>query len=292
MKAYLSLIEQILNEGSLTPQRAKVNGAPVNMLLLPGLTFRHDLRRGFPLLTTKKVPMKLVAAEDEFFIKGEHRKEDLHRRSCPIWNEWHVGEDENELGRIYGVQWREWKTYERESPGGMDMTFQEGEIDQLKNLLDTLASDPYDRRQVVTAWNPAELDQMALPACHMIWQTVVTKDTAGNHVLNLCMTMRSADMMLGVPFNIASYALLLTLIAKHAGMIPGVLSITMNNAHIYENHIEAARLQLTRAPRILPEVKIPDRADGKPFNMLEWEYDQIEIIGYSHEAAIKMDVAV
>ncbi len=174
----------------------------------------------------------------------------------------------------------------------MDMTFQVREIDQLQILLDTLKANPYDRRTVVSAWNPAELDQMALPACHMIWQTVVTKDAAGAHVLNLCMTMRSADMMLGVPFNIASYALLLLLLAKHTGMIPGKLMITMNNAHIYENHLEAARAQIQREPLPLPTVTVPDREDGKPFNILEWDYTQIKVEGYKYHEAIKMDVAV
>ncbi len=133
---------------------------------------------------------------------------------------------------------------------------------------------------------------MALPACHMIWQTVVTKDAAGTHFLNLCQTMRSADLMLGVPFNIASYALLLLLLAKHAGMEPGTLHLTMNNAHIYENHLDAARVQLARQPKVLPWVEIPDRADGKPFDILDWEYTQVILKDYNPDARIKMDVAV
>lgn len=289
MKAYTDLIKLILDEGSLTPQRAKVNGEPVNMLLLPGLTFRHDLRRGFPLLTTKKTAFKPIRAELDFFLKGEHRKADLHRRDCTIWDEWGDGD---ELGPIYGVQWRRWAGVKVARNEAGFIIREAVEIDQLTNLLDKLKTDPYDRRTVVSAWNPAELDQMALPACHMIWQTIVTKDRAGNHILNLCMTMRSADMMLGVPFNIASYALLLLLLAKHTGMIPGVLSITMNNAHIYENHIPAAQLQISRPPGILPEVTIPDREDGKPFNILEWDYTQIKVQGYKPLGAIKMDVAV
>lgn len=296
MKSYLNIIETVLHQGSRTPQRAKVNGQPVDMLVLPGMVFRHNIHaQGFPLLTTKAIPLHLVAAELEFFIKGEHRKEDLHRRNCGIWDEWQApGQDDpNELGPIYGVQWRRWVAWRA-------TWYRTGElpdphvdyIDQFQNLLDTLVRDPYDRRTVVTAWNPACLDKMALPACHMIWQTIVTKDVAGRHVLNLCSTMRSADLMLGVPFNIASYALLTLLLAKHTGMQPGTLTITMNNAHIYEHHLDAARMQVKRQPRILPFVEIPDREDGQPFNILDWDYRQVILRDYTPDARIKMDVAV
>lgn len=303
MKSYLDLVETVLTRGSLTPQRATLNGNPLKMLVLPGMTVSHDLREGFPLLTTKKIPPNLVTAELDFFLKGEHRKEDLHRRLCTIWDEWHVGDDPNELGRIYGVQWRKWQAYTHipidhldgdgpdrpEDGGGI---YQRRVIDQLANLLKTLKTNPWDRRTVVSAWNPAELDQMALPPCHVLWQTIVTLDEDGRQVLNLCQTMRSADIMLGVPFNIASYAMLLLLLAKHTGMIPGILHVTLNNAHIYENHIEAAKLQLSRKPRPLPIVTIPDREDGAPFNILEWDYRQYILHGYAPHPAIRMDVAV
>ncbi len=300
MKSYLDIIKTVLEEGSRTPQRAKVHGQPVDMLVLPGMTFRHNIwTQGFPLLTTKRVPLHMVAAELEFFIKGEHRKEDLHRRNCTIWDEWQAPgqNDPNELGPIYGVQWRGWSKYDFEGEAFIERDppmklYAYNELDQMQALLDKLRTDPYDRRTVVTAWNPAEIHKMALPACHMIWQTVVTKDINGAHVLNLCMTMRSADLMLGVPFNIASYALLTLLLAKHVGMHPGTLHVTMNNAHIYENHIEAAKIQLARNPHILPWVEIPDREDGKPFNIFEWDYRQVKVQDYNPQASIKMDVAV
>lgn len=295
MRQYLSLIQTILMDGSLTPQRATVNGRPLNMLVLPGLTFRHDVgRHGFPLLTTKRIPFNLVASELEFFIKGEHRKEGLHRRHNTIWDEWQApGQDDpNELGPIYGVQWRKWEYITPNPPDWPEGGFETHHIDQLKRLLHALKTNPYDRRTVISAWNVADLDKMALPACHMIWQTVVTYGPNGEHVLNLTMTMRSADMMLGVPFNIASYALLLLLLAKHVGMRPGILHITMNNAHIYENHTAAAATQLTRKPRALPLVEIPDRPDGKPFDILDWDCSQVRLTGYDPEKTIRMEVAV
>lgn len=285
MRVYLEMIRDILELGSLTPQRALVDGKPVNQLVLPGLTFRHDMALGFPLLTTKKMDLSKIAAELEFFIKGEHRKEDLHKRDCHIWDEWQQPNqaDPNELGRIYGVQWRAWQTVEY---GPFEIGFGP-DIDQLANLLETLKKNPYDRRTVVTAWNPGEIDQMALPPCHMIWQTVTTRTKDGHNVLNLCMTQRSADMMLGVPFNIASYGLLLLLLAKHTEMLPGSLSITFNNAHIYEHHIPQAREQIKRIPFILPEVILPEE-----LNLFDWKYNEYEIGIYKHHPALRMQVAV
>jgi thymidylate synthase len=289
MKQYLNLVGDILMDGSLTPQRAMVKGKPVNMLVLPGLTFKHDLRNGFPLLTTKFVPLNLVAAELEFFIAGEHRKEELHRRNCHIWDEWQKpGQDDpNELGRIYGVQWRSWLKYVVNRSGFVE----EEPIDQFKNLVDMLKSNPYDRRTLVTAWNPAEIDQMALPACHVMFQTVTTLSPYNNHVLNLCMTQRSCDMMLGVPFNIASYALLLHLLAKETRMQAGELTCFFVNAHIYENHVEAARLQLLRRPHLLPEIEVLSR-EGEEFDIFKWRYTDVKLSGYKHHPAIKMEVAV
>lgn len=284
MRVYLDMIRDILETGSLTPQRAVVNGQPVNQLVVPGVHFNHNMALGFPLLTTKEMNLSKIAAELEFFIKGEHRKEDLWKRGCHIWDKWQQpGQDDpNELGRIYGVQWRRWRSY-RLIPAGVSFC----EIDQLANLLEIIEKNPFDRRTVVSAWNPGEIDEMALPACHILWQTVTTRTKDGHNVLNLCMTQRSADMMLGVPFNIASYALLLLLLAKHTKMLPGNLSITFNNAHIYEHHIPQAREQLKRSPHILPEVFLPAELD-----LFTWRYDQYEIRNYKHHPALRMQVAV
>jgi thymidylate synthase len=300
VKAYLDILKEVVLEGSVTPQRAKVKGEEVTMRVLPGMVFRHDLAKGFPLLTTKFVSLEKVAAELEMFIKGVTRKEFLHERGCHIWDSWQAPnqDDPNELGPVYGKQWRRWEAFEKvyDTEGGVkepragyyDVTY----IDQLANLLATLITNPYDRRTVVSAWNPADNDKVALPACHTLWQTVVTKDDHGRHVLNLCLTMRSADLVLGVPFNIASYALLLLLLAKHVQMIPGRLTTIMNNCHVYENHVPGALEQLQRTPLLLPEVKVPDPTDGRPFSLGDWSYKDLVIERYKHHPALKFEVAV
>lgn len=294
MRSYLNIVSEILTHGSTTPQRATVKGQPVNMRLLPGVIFRHDLRHGFPLLTTKRVHFKAIARELEMFIKGEHRKEFLHTTGVSIWDEWQAPNqpDPNELGPIYGYQWRRWISHDLPSRNWPEGGIGPGYIDQLKVLLETLKTNPYDRRTVVSAWNVADLEKMALPPCHVLWQTITTKNGDGAHVLNLCMTMRSADVMLGVPYNIASYALLLMLLAKHVGMVTGILTVTLNNAHIYENHIPQAEEQLSRIPRLLPTLTIPDREDGQPFDIRQWIYTDVQLRGYDPYPALKMDIAV
>ena len=292
MKAYLDIVADILTNGSKTPQRATVNGQAVGMRVLPGLVLRHDLRKGFPLLTTKRVHLKGVTRELEMFLQGIHRNEFLHEAGVTIWDEWPApGQDDpNELGPIYGVQWRKWEAFERDLDT-FEQAYEPKEIDQIKRLLDTLKTNPYDRRTVVSAWNVADLDKVTLPACHCLWQTITTIED-GVHVLHLAMTMRSADVMLGVPYNLASYALLLKLLAKHTGMAFGTLTITLNNAHIYEHHVAQAYEQIERAPRPLPTLEIPDRADGKPFDILKWTYQDIVLTGYDPHPPIKMEVAV
>lgn len=305
MQSYLKLLEEVLTVGSDCPQRATVDGQPVTARTLPGGHILHDVSRGFPLLTTKKVPLGLVASELWLFLQGKHRKEDLHAFNNHIWDEWELlgqkkgEEDTNELGRIYGVQWRDWTNHRRIVAHGNNFVMERQPVDQILNLLAMLEKNPWDRRMVVTAWNPGEIHLMALPACHMIWQVVCTpldpedpKDAVIRARLHLCLTMRSADMMLGVPFNIASYALLLLLLAKHANMMPGTLSVTLNNAHIYEHHLDAAREQIRRQPGILPEVSIPDRSDGSAFHILDWTPDQFTVTGYKPQAAIPLKVAV
>lgn len=300
MKQYLDLIRYILENGSLTPQRAKVDGKSICMLVCPGLHFEHDMKNGFPLLTTKQVPLMKIAAELEVFIKGLTTKDEFHNRNCRFWDSWQKPSqnDPNQLGRIYGAQWRGWRgwrevTVDTDTGGGdLHLGWEQYEIDQLRNLVNTLKTDPYDRRTVVSAWNPAELDQMALPACHLMFQTVTTIIN-GHHTLNLHMVMRSADMMLGVPFNIASYAILLLLLCEETGMEPGKLSVTFVNAHIYENHIDAASIQINRKPFPLPTVEIlSDTRYGLEFDLFNWSYLDINIKDYQCHPPIKMKVAV
>lgn len=301
MHAYLNLVQDILFNGYKTPQRALVNQQPVDQLVLPGLHFRHNVWMGFPLLTTKKMPLHLVASELEWFIKGRTDKEFLLERGNHIWDEW--GDRNGKLGPVYGAQWRDYSGYTNigswvakegdEYVGQGGRAFLRYGIDQLKNLIDGVRKDPYSRRHRVTAWNPAEIDQMALPTCHTEWQTVVGGEKGGKKILHLCMNQRSADMMLGVPFNIASYGLLHLLLAKELDMVPGTLDITFVNAHIYGNHLDAAREQVERTPRILPEVTIPDTLkSGKPFSIYDWTYEDLTLFGYTPYKGLKMDVAV
>lgn len=302
MKQYIDLIRLILTQGSLTPQRAKVDGNPVNMLVMSGLHFSHEMSQGFPLLTTKFVDIEKISGELEVFIKGLITKKDFHERNCHFWDSWQQpGQDDpNKLGRIYGAQWRGWRGYKRAGQESDTLVeyygspmFLQYEIDQLRNLVDTIKKDPYDRRTIVSAWNPAELDQMALPPCHLMFQTVTTI-VNGKHTLNLHMVMRSADMMLGVPYNIASYGLLLLLLCKEVGFEPGKLSVTFVNAHIYEHHIDAAWIQVARDPRKLPEVEIlpTSTGDGLEFDIFRWGYHDIELHKYDSYPPIKMKIAV
>lgn len=309
MKQYLDLIRNILENGHLTPQRAVVHGAPVNQLVLPGLQFRHNMDNGFPLLTTKAVSMHNIAVELEWFLSGRTDKEFLQKYGVHIWDDWGLPRDSSKLGRVYGFQWRHYSKYIevgqgllRNSDGTYETTgepaFIRTEVDQVQELIDGIKKDPFSRRFRVTAWNPAEIDQMALPTCHTEWQPVVTglHKHSGKRIINLHMNQRSADMMLGVPYNIASYALLLLLLAKEFDFHPGELICSFVNAHIYENHIDAAMEQVLRVPRILPEVKLDDytdlRDEGSYFDMLEWTHKNMTLMGYHPMGRLKMDVAV
>lgn len=275
MRSYLNIVKDILDNGVL-----KENRTGVNTLAISGAMFSHDMREGFPLLTTKKMSLKNIAVELEFFIKGLSSKKWLQDRNCSIWNEWAnpqkvpYGTDEktkqkmmeeDDLGRCYGVQWRDF-----------------GGVDQLKNIVDTLKTDPNNRRLVVSAWNPPELNQMALPPCHLMFQVVVINDT-----INLNWYQRSVDTMLGLPYNIASYGLLLELLAKESGLIPAKLYGMLGDVHIYENHIENAKIQLWREPSKLPNIKITNFT-----NIFDWTYKDFSLENYIHNEAIKFDIAV
>jgi thymidylate synthase len=229
---YASLVREIL----LSPK--KENRTGIDTYAIACRSIKHDMADGFPLLTTKKMGMKNIAAELECFIKGISSKKEFHERNCHIWDEWAnpqkvpYGNDEatkakmlaeDDLGRIYGVQWRDGKKYTKDEETGL---YKQESIDQLKNAINVLKYDPFGspgRRIIVNAWNPAELDQMALPPCHYAFQVIVTLNHQGEKVLNLTWNQRSVDTMLGLPYNIASYALLLLLLAKETNMVPGIL---------------------------------------------------------------------
>ena len=275
MKTYNNVLKKIMAEGVDRKGRNAVTRA------LFAIQMRFDLREGFPAVTTKQLAFKAVKSELLWFLEGssdDNRLKELNGSEKTIWTDnaqadfWKPkARFDSDLGRIYGVQWRHWK-----KPDGT-------EVDQIANLIKKLKTDPSDRRLVVSAWNPGELDQMALPPCHMIFQFFVA-----NGKLSLHMTQRSCDMFLGVPFNIASYALLLSMVAQVVGMTPHECVLTLNDAHIYHEHFEAVNEQLAREPMVLPKLWLnPEIKDINSFKM-----DDIRLDNYEHHPPIKAKMIV
>jgi len=285
MQQYLDILSRIKNQG-----KRKKNRTGIDTFSITGAMFEHDMSLGFPVLTTKKMGMKNIATELVFFNQGRSDKPWLQSRGCHIWDEWGnpmkvpYGNDEaskkkmaaeNDLGRIYGVQWRNWK--------GVDEKGNVVVVDQLTKALDTLKKDPTNRRIIVSAWNPAELNQMALPPCHYSFHLLSDGES-----VDLLWNQRSVDTPLGLPYNIASYALQLKLIAATVGMLPGRLIGFLADVHIYENQMEGVEEQLTRAPRALPELVLPLDFPG----ILEWEPHMFRLEGYNPHPAISFPIAV
>ncbi|EKD25261.1 MAG: thymidylate synthase [uncultured bacterium (gcode 4)] len=288
--------------GEILQSPKKENRTGINTYATACWAIRHDMADGFPLLTTKKMGMKNISAELECFIKGFSSKKEFHDRKCFIWDEWcnpqkvPYGNDEaskakmmaeDDLGRIYGVQWRDWKKYVKDEATGL---YKQESIDQLKNAIDILKNDPFGspgRRIMVNAWNPAELNQMALPPCHYAFQLIVTLNHQGEKVLNLEWNQRSVDTMLGLPYNIASYALLLLLLAKEVAMVPGILMGTLGDVHVYENHITNAKEQISREPYKLPTLEITNFT-----SIWDWEYTDFELVGYESHPKVDYKIAV
>ena len=234
-----------------------------------GTQARYDLRDGFPLLTTKKLHLKSIIHELLWFLKGDTNVKYLQENGVRIWNEW--ADENGELGPVYGHQWRSWPDY------------QGGTIDQIKNVLEQIKNSPDSRRMIVSAWNVAEVEKMALPPCHTMFQFYVAEGR-----LSLQLYQRSADTFLGVPFNIASYALLLQMMAQVTGLEAGDFIHTTGDTHLYLNHIEQARLQLTRTPRQLPRIEInPDVKD-----IFGFRYEDFRLVGYDPWEHIKAEVSV
>ena len=264
MHPYQQLIERILNEGIVQQDRTGVG-----TLSVFGHQMRFDLGDGFPLVTTKKLHLRSIIIELLWFLRGETNVGWLKENKVSIWDEW--ADDEGDLGPVYGKQWRDWETSDGRH------------IDQIRQLLELIRRDPASRRQIVTAWNPGEIDRMALAPCHCFFQTQVA---AGR--LNLQMYQRSADVFLGVPFNIASYALLTHILAQQCNLEPGVFVWTGGDCHLYSNHLEQARLQLSREPRPLPRLVIHRRPDA----IDAYTYEDFEIFGYDPHPHIAAPVAV
>jgi thymidylate synthase len=233
---------------------------------------RFELSAGFPLLTTKKLHLKSIIHELLWFLRGDTNVKYLQDNGVHIWDEW--ANEDGDLGPVYGAQWRSWPLHPAD--GG-------GTIDQIMNLLHDLKFNHNSRRHIVTAWNPAEIDEMALPPCHCLWQCYVA-----NGDLSLQIYQRSADVFLGVPFNIASYALLTMMLAQATGLKPGTLVWTGGDVHLYHNHFDQAKLQVQRTPFDLPKMLIKDRGQA----IDEFEYSDFELVGYEAHPHIKAEVAV
>ena len=264
MQQYLDLLSRILNEGVHKGDRTGTG-----TLSVFGNQMRFNLRDGFPLLTTKKLHLKSIIYELLWFLRGDTNIHYLQEHGVRIWNEW--ADENGELGPVYGHQWRSWPDYKG------------GTIDQITNVLEQIKHHPNSRRMLVTAWNPAEVEEMALPPCHCLFQFYVADGR-----LSLQLYQRSADTFLGVPFNIASYALLLQMMAQVTGLEAGEFIHTTGDTHLYSNHLEQAKLQLTRTPRPLPKMKInPDVKD-----LFAFKYEDFELVDYNPYPHISAEVAV
>jgi thymidylate synthase len=276
---YLDIVANVLAYG-----KYKQNRTGVGAYTMPHTMIQHDMSVGFPLLTTKRMGIKSISAELEGFIKGITDKQWFIDRKCYIWNEWSnpktipvgLSDDERkawqldsmDLGKIYGYQWR---------------NFNSQGYDQVKQVVDTLKADPNNRRMLVSGWNPNQLNEMALPPCHVLHHVTVVDNT-----LHLCWFQRSVDVGLGLPYNLASYAMLLHLYCKEGGFKEGILTGFLSDVHIYENHVDALKEQLNRTPYLPPNIETENFTD-----IFSWEYTDTKLSSdYQYHPAIKMDVAV
>jgi thymidylate synthase len=263
-EAYLALLRDILDHGI---ERADRTGVGTKGVF--GRQMRFDLAAGFPLLTTKKLHLKSIIYELLWFLRGDTNVRWLQDRGVTIWDEW--ADPDGELGPVYGKQWRSWETRDGR------------EIDQIRSVVEAIRTNPYSRRHIVSAWNPADVDQMALPPCHCLFQFHVAEGK-----LSCQLYQRSADVFLGVPFNIASYALLTMMIAQACDLEPGDFVHTLGDAHLYLNHIEQARTQLARAPYPAPTMRLnPAKKD-----VFAFEYEDFTLENYKAHPAIKAPIAV
>jgi thymidylate synthase len=264
MKQYLDLLERVLKEGVKKNDRTGTGGVSIF-----GHQMRFSLENGFPLLTTKKLHLKSILYELLWFLNGDTNVKYLQENGVRIWNEW--ADEKGNLGHIYGYQWRSWPDYEG------------GTIDQISDVVRTIKENPDSRRMLVSAWNVGDLKNMNLPPCHAFFQFYVA-----NGCLSLQLYQRSADIFLGVPFNIASYALLLRMMAQVTGLSAGDFIHTLGDAHIYTNHIDQIKLQLSRTPRPLPEIRINPNVK----NIFDFNYDDFELVNYDPHPHIKGKVSV
>lgn len=271
MKQYLDLVRHVLTHGEQKSDRTGTGTISVF-----GYQTKYDLRQGFPLLTTKKVLFDAVVWELLWFLRGSTNIHDDLKAHTPIWNAW--ADENGELGPIYGYQWRKWEKFVLHQTGD---SYRKEHVDQISQVIDMIKKNPDSRRLIVSAWNVADIDRMALPPCHAFFQFYVV-----NGRLDCQLYQRSADIALGVPFNIASYSLLLSMVAQECGLTPGIFVHTLGDAHIYLNHVDGLNEQLTRKPKSLPNLVLRN----KP--VLEMTFDDIRLEDYQHDAFIKFPIAV
>ena len=264
MRQYLDLMERVLSEGVEKRDRTGVGTRAIF-----GHQMRFDLKRGFPLLTTKKLHVKSIVYELLWFLRGDTNIKYLNEHGVRIWDEW--ADENGDLGPVYGHQWRSWPAHDGHT------------IDQIGNVIAMIRRNPDSRRLIVTAWNPADVDKMALPPCHCLFQFYVAEGR-----LSCQLYQRSADVFLGVPFNIASYALLTLMVAQVTGLKPGEFIHTFGDAHLYLNHLEQARLQMSRAPKRLPTMRINPAVK----DIFGFRYEDFTVEGYYAHPHIKAEVAV
>lgn len=264
MKQYLDLLDHVLDKGVKKEDRTGTGTISVF-----GYQMRFDLNDGFPMLTTKKLHLKSIVHELLWFLQGNTNTSYLNENGVRIWNEW--ADEKGNLGRIYGYQWRSWTT-----PEGKH-------IDQISRVIDSIKNNPDSRRHIVSAWNVGDLDKMALPPCHILFQFYVAEGK-----LSCQLYQRSADIFLGVPFNIASYSLLLMMVAQVTGLQPGEFIHSIGDGHIYLNHLEQVKLQLTREPRELPAMKLNPEIK----NIFDFTYDDFTLENYKPHPHIKGEISV
>ena len=264
MQAYLSLLQQLLDHGVEKMDRTGTGTRSVF-----GHQMRFDLADGFPLVTTKKLHLRSIVHELLWFLKGETNIVYLKENKVRIWDEW--ADENGELGPVYGSQWRSWKTADGDA------------VDQISDVVQQIKTNPDSRRLIVSAWNVGEIPKMKLPPCHALFQFYVA-----NGRLSCQLYQRSADVFLGVPFNIASYALLLSMMAQATGLQPGEFVHTFGDVHIYSNHLDQVKLQLSRSPRALPTLELNPEISS----IFDFTYDDIKIVGYDPHPHIKGEVAV
>lgn len=323
MKSYIDIVKKILAEG-----KNKSNRTGIDTIACPFVNFSHDISEGFPLLTTKKMGIKNITVELEGFLRGIPDKKWYQDRGCHVWDEWanpqkvqetfnyisreakelsgwtdgeyrkEIQLSETDLGPIYGYQWRKFGEQYGEVPiqevdqwdieSWQEANGLEYGSDQLKTILQTLKQNPNDRRMVCSAWNPNQMNMMALPACTVLWNVVVIDDT-----LNLGWFQRSCDVMLGLPYDIASHAIILLLLAKYSGLKPGILHGTLADCHIYKNHIENAKEQIKREIRPLPQCNITvDPFDLHSTDIVKWTHNDIKLENYVPHPKIEFEVAI